>query len=445
MYIPAPQTPRNRTEFEQGLQLLQAILEDGSKRESLVQMTGEDAQEWLDLLQLLAEYPNVPKTLRSSLFNVMIRLSRNSGLHPRCLTIQNVEKLGEHPEGGGAFGDVWKGKIGGSSLVCIKVIRAFSVTDVEKMLKDYIQEAIVWRQLNHRNLLPFMGIFYLDNDRKRLCLVSPWMEQGNLVQFLKNTSSEMIDHELLVEDVACGLAYLHEMKIIHGDLKGANILITPELRASIGDFGLSRVSDTQRLFSQSSRSKGTIRWLSPELLKPGPNSVPSRESDVYAYGCVCYEIFAGHVPFPGLSEAAVLFIVVLESEHPTRPKDSPKLHDLMWDLMVECWIASPLDRPTMAQVMDQLRGMNLQRNLETATEWSDPQYTRVWGDIDEEQPVVKEENASPTLRLAAAIAVNPFLTPPSIDPRHLLLPEPDSPAFFQLRSPLETSTEKQRE
>ena len=64
----------------------------------------------------------------------MIRLSRNSGLHPKCLTIQNVEKLGEYPEGGGAFGDVWKGKIGGT-LVCMKVIRVFSGTDVETMLK----------------------------------------------------------------------------------------------------------------------------------------------------------------------------------------------------------------------------------------------------------------------------------------------------------------------
>ncbi|KAJ8083171.1 hypothetical protein PM082_009040 [Marasmius tenuissimus] len=220
MHIPAPQIPNTTTEFEQELQLLQGILEDEHKRKALVQMTGEDAQKWLDLLQLLAEYPDVPKALRSSIFSTMIRLSRNSGLYPKCLIIQNVEKIGKRPEGGGSFGDVWKGKIG-RALVCLKVIRTFSASKIETLAKvrfrrtlvellagwaeteatfkqDYMQEAIVWRQLNHRNLLPFMGMFYLDDDHEQLCLVSPWMSHGNLVQFLKRTPPEQVDHQSLV-------------------------------------------------------------------------------------------------------------------------------------------------------------------------------------------------------------------------------------------------------
>ena len=60
-----------------------------------------------------------------------------------------------------------------------------------------MQEGIVWRQLNHPNVLPFMGIYYLDTQQRQLCLVSPWMEEGNLVEFLQNTK-EPVDRLLRV-------------------------------------------------------------------------------------------------------------------------------------------------------------------------------------------------------------------------------------------------------
>ena len=51
--------------------------------------------------------------------------------------------------------------------------------------QEYTREAILWKQLKHRNVLPFLGLYYLDKNKRRLCLVSPWMENGNLVQYLK--------------------------------------------------------------------------------------------------------------------------------------------------------------------------------------------------------------------------------------------------------------------
>ena len=64
----------------------------------------------------------------------MIRLSRSTGLHPKCLTIQNVEMLGSHPVAGGAFGDVWKGTMN-ERMVCLKVIRVYTASEVGQIIK----------------------------------------------------------------------------------------------------------------------------------------------------------------------------------------------------------------------------------------------------------------------------------------------------------------------
>ncbi|KAK1227622.1 Rho guanine nucleotide exchange factor [Marasmius sp. AFHP31] len=303
--------------YDEEVKLLGDIISNEQRRKKVLATTGVKAQEWLDSMQL------------------------------------DVEMLGDDPIGGGAFGDVWKGRRG-KSIVCMKVLRVFTQAEVEQALKDYMREAIVWRQLDHPNLLPFLGIYYMNDTRKRLCLVSPWMERGNLVQFMKE-APELVDPKSLVNDVARGLSHLHDNKIVHGDLKGVNVLVTPDLRACIGDFGLSRVTDTLKLFSvQTNRSKGTMRWLAPELIQPDSEVESSRESDVYAYAGVCLEIFTGRLPFSELNDAQVMFAVLIHKKHPARPTDSPGLRDDMWSLMMRCWDANPSSRPTMADILQQL-------------------------------------------------------------------------------------------
>ncbi|KAF9257434.1 kinase-like protein [Marasmius fiardii PR-910] len=289
----------------------------------------------------------------------MLRLSKRSGLCPQCLMVKNVKRLGDFPVSGGGFGDVWKGKIG-EQVVCLKVVKVYLVSDVQQLLQEYMQEAIVWQQLKHPNLLPFMGMFYLDKGQEQLCLVSPWMERGNLVKYLKVMPREQVDHYSLVYDVASGLTYLHDKKIVHGDLKGFNILITPDERACIGDFGLSHVADTHALRLTTSTvtpSKGTTRWLSPELLKSEPPCTSSTFSDIYAFACVCYEIFTGNVPFYELVDGAVIVAVLLDKKHPSRP-NLTMLNDTMWNTMVNCWQNNPQVRPSAFEVLECVAGIN---------------------------------------------------------------------------------------
>ncbi|KAF9255256.1 kinase-like protein [Marasmius fiardii PR-910] len=370
--------------------LLEGVLEDEQRSKKLVESNGEEAQLWLDTLQALVKHPEIPTRLRSSTLKAMLRLSKKSDLIPKCLMINNVEKVGDHPVGYGGFGDLWMGKVGGQVLG-LKVPRISRTSDVQKLLRDYNREAIVWQQLDHPNVLPFMGMYYMNEARTQLCLVSPWMERGNLATFLETTPREEVDHYLLVYDVASGLAYLHEKKVVHGDLKGVNVLITPDGRGCIGDFGLSRVADSRAIkftSSTTSSSTGTTRWSAPELFMPP--CTPSTFSDIYAFAGVCYEIFTGSVPFHGLNDGAVILVVMVKREHPSRP-DLTLLNDEMWKIMEDGWNFDPELRPTASDVVARVAALDSFKSggIKPAVEWDVSNLAQIWKDV--KYPVLDTE------------------------------------------------------
>ncbi|KAJ8095378.1 Rho guanine nucleotide exchange factor [Marasmius tenuissimus] len=367
--------PAEGLRMDEESERVQAFLKDDEKCQKVLDTRDDEAQRWLDLLQALTAYPGIARQLRSTIFKMMLRLSRESGMCPRCLKINNVEKLDEYPVAEGHFGSVYKGEIA-AEIVCLKVVKVYQSSDVQQAVRvnEFMREAIVWQQLKHPNILPFIGMYYLDKDHKRLCLVSPWMEQGNLVTFLEKAPPALVDRMLLASDIASGLAHLHDMSIVHGDMKGLNVLITPELRACIGDFGLSRVRDSHALrlaTTIASRASGTTRWLSPELLDPDSPSFNSTfKSDMYAYGCVCYEIFAGSIPFHELpSDGAVLLAVVFKKRRPSRPEGLED--DAIWKLMTSCWNSDPSLRPAATDALEQIRALSSKVRVEMtdAPDW----------------------------------------------------------------------------
>ncbi|KAK7049954.1 Rho guanine nucleotide exchange factor [Paramarasmius palmivorus] len=316
------------------------------------------------------------------MLKAVLRLSRQSNLYPQCLTIRNVKPLGEHPVASGGFGEIWMGAIEGSEeVVCLKVVKLYQRSNIENVLKNFVREAIVWGQLEHPNLLPFLGLFFLGESKQRLCLISPWMENGNLTQFLDRTPRTEVNHRQLVWDVANGLQCLHHMKIIHADLKGANILVTRYGRAAVSDFGLSYVAEGEvlRMTSSSALLGGTIRWLAPELLSR--ESRPSYKTDIYAFGCVCYEIYTGFCPFYNLRSDAAVILQVIKGDRPSRPNDLLELDDDVWALMHQCWLAESSSRPdidSLKQLLYSLFGA-----IESPPQWDLATLKHIWRDVRE--------------------------------------------------------------
>ncbi|KAJ6516350.1 kinase-like domain-containing protein, partial [Mycena sanguinolenta] len=255
----------NRLSADVSSVLLQmnSILSDRATYRHFLNSRGAVAQQLLDLLQDLLDSSH-ELTSRALFSKALLRLSGECGLHPTCFTLIGVEKMGQQVAGGG-FGDIWKGSIGGQT-VAVKSMRQFKDDEVNVSIKTLGREALIWRQLSHPNLLPFFGMYVLEH---RLCLISPWMDNGNLKEFLKNDPSGVNRVSLMV-DVARGLEYLHSQDVVHGDLKPVNILVTPSGGACISDFGLSTIVDELSLkmsFSSRSGRAGTVRYQAPELLK----------------------------------------------------------------------------------------------------------------------------------------------------------------------------------
>ncbi|KAJ7844326.1 kinase-like domain-containing protein [Mycena leptocephala] len=123
-------------------------------------------------------------------------------------------------------------------------------------------------------------------------MVSPWMQQGNVLNYMTEYSPSSEYAIMLLNDVIQGLMYLHSKNIVHGDLCARNILMHGR-QAYLTDFGVATFieSDTS---SKSTRG-GSIRWMAPELLlpevhQPGVPWKRTMASDVWAFGCVCCEV-----------------------------------------------------------------------------------------------------------------------------------------------------------
>ncbi|KAF5351190.1 hypothetical protein D9756_008182 [Leucocoprinus leucothites] len=363
------------------------ILQSPEKKKVLLGLRGYRAQVIVDFLDsVLVEMDPSKIELRKQVLITLYRICKASHCYPECYTLHNIV-IGTQ-EGGGGFCDIHRGRHR-DQVLCLKVVRMFKKNETHSMIKLFAKEAILWSQLNHPNILPFYGIYYLGEENKRICLVSPWMENGNLVNYLQENptvarrpfvsgqsffAKAIILPIAKICDVITGLEYLHERNIIHGDLKGVNVLVTSFGRACITDFGLSSVlvekSITEAAMTPSVIHGGSYRWIAPELLEA--DSHPTQASDIWAFGCLCYQILTRRVPFHKASSDPAVIKLILNGETPTHHhSDSPEsgpdtINDEMGPLLKRCW-TFPKERPTCRQIMEILGIWGLAGRHDTIT------------------------------------------------------------------------------
>ncbi len=253
--------------------------------------------------------------------------------------------------GQGAFGVVRRAEWHGRT-VAVKQIKKSSIGD-DKAVADFEEEIGRMAALPmHDNVVRLFGVVQLANGD--VGAVVEFCAQGALVDALYGEKAREFSPDELLQiayDAACGVMHLHANKIVHRDLAARNVLLAGknDLVAKVSDFGMAR--DVEGVESgaeqQTKASIGPIRWMAPEQLE---RLAYSKASDVFAFGVLLYEIFARAAPWTGVANVNVITQVLRGNrmELSRVPAD-------VRDTVQRCWAHEPRDRPTMQQVVLNLK------------------------------------------------------------------------------------------
>lgn len=162
-------------------------------------------------------------------------------------------------------------------------------------------------------------VFDIDEDGDQLFIVSEFMAGGDLAGLLERAESGKLaipEALRLAQEIAGALACAHDQHIVHRDVKPGNVWLTPQLTARLGDFGLAVALDQSRI-TREGLLVGTACYMSPEQAVGG---LVDGRSDLYALGCVLYEMVAGRPPFLGDDALGVI------SQHLNTAPVAPSWH-----------------------------------------------------------------------------------------------------------------------
>ena len=166
----------------------------------------------------------------------------------------------------------------------------------------FLREVRLTARLQHPHILP---VFDSGEAGGHLWYAMPFVDGESLRERLARDGTLPVDEALgITQDVARALDYAHSHGVVHRDVKPENVMLTGG-QAVLADFGIARLTDApgERRITESGISVGTLAYMSPEQTLG--ESVDGR-SDVYALGCVLYEMLAGQPPFAGPTPQAVL-------------------------------------------------------------------------------------------------------------------------------------------
>ncbi|KXN80795.1 Tyrosine-protein kinase ITK/TSK [Leucoagaricus sp. SymC.cos] len=268
--------------------------------------------------------------------------------------------------------------------VCVKlVVRVIERECQAQLLMAFAREAILWAHMSHENVLPFYGVYAFTAPTQKICLVSPLMDNGSLHEYLKkNPATPRLP---LVQDVVNGLLYLHQSKIVHGDLKAANVLVSDDGRALITDFGLSYIAMTTLMDSTKANTALTLNWTAPELICDETPTRPTKASDIWSFGCLCYEVFTGLFPYYQCKSSGQVVVALSRGQPPKRPPPEDlacdQLDDRIWELLGEaCWKIEPQDRYECEALRDALIGNGVRQRRSKVGQW-EGQKSAFWADM----------------------------------------------------------------
>ena len=252
--------------------------------------------------------------------------------------------------GSGGFADVWKAKDKDTNTsIALKIYTNLDDDGINGLAQEYTR----MQNLSHTNILKADHFARWGNIPY---LVMKVCEGGSLSKKVGN----MEDAEIMrvIEDIAEGLIYLHQNKIVHQDIKPANILIDTQSGRDtyvLSDFGISSKTKTRLSHSVNMNSKDKTTSMTTEYAPPEKFSSkredrkPDRKGDIFSFGISLYELACGHLPFDDFSTGRELLHSDVEVDF-SEIKDEKLRRIIKW-----CMQPNKDDRPTAEQLLQMVK------------------------------------------------------------------------------------------
>ena len=253
-----------------------------------------------------------------------------------------LAKLGE-----GGMGVVYKAEDTNlDRTVALKFLASHLVSN-EDHRRRFIREAKAAAALTHPNICT---VYEIGEAEGRIYISMAYLEGQELADLIADGAMELDRVVTLGTQFADGLAEAHSNGVIHRDIKPANLFVTSQQRGVILDFGLAQLVSADSRLTREGTTLGTVAYMSPEQTTGQEIDV---RTDVWALGCVFYEMLAGHPPFEGHYEQAIIYSIMNEEPDPLSIK-APELESII----KRCVAKAAADRyPSAAELFADLKAL----------------------------------------------------------------------------------------